>query len=333
MGYSAEVITRARRLLEANNAQIQAQEQARLRDAYAKVPRLKEIDNQLRSTMVFAAQAAFARGEEAHAIMEDAKQANMALQQERKALADANFGPGYFEQDTLCESCGGTGYIGSTMCHCLEELCRQEQKKEVSLLSCGQCRFEDFRLDYYPDRKDADYDANIRTAMTNVYKVCKQYAEEFPGQTRNLLFSGDTGLGKTFLSACIATTVTDKGYSVAYESAQHLFNWLEKARFTGDPEQKALAEAQCAKYTTCDLLIVDDLGTELSGQFVTAALYTLLNDRLLSGKNTIISTNLRNEELESRYSSQILSRLRGNYRRVVFLGDDIRVLKNKGVLR
>lgn len=333
MGYSAEVITRARRLLETTNAEMQSRQAARLKSAYARVPRLKEIDNQLRRTMVLAAQAAFARGNEAHAIMEDAKQANMALQQERKALADTNFGPGYFEKDTLCESCGGTGYIGSTMCHCLEELCRQEQKKEVSLLSCGQCRFEDFRLDYYPDRPDSRYNANSRITMAKVYNLCKQYAEDFPGQTKNLLFSGDTGLGKTFLSACIATTVTDKGYSVTYESSQHLFNQLEKARFASDPEQRALAEAQCARYTNCDLLIIDDLGTELSGQFVTAALYTLINDRLLSEKSTIVSTNLGNQALADRYSSQIVSRLRGNYQWVLFVGDDIRLLKNSSVLR
>lgn len=328
MGYSAEVIQRARRQLEANNTEAQSREAARLKSAYERVPRIREIDSQLRRTMVMAAQAAFAKGDEAHAIMEQAKNANMALQAERKALSDAHFGPGYFEQDVLCACCGGSGYIGSTMCHCLEALCRQEQKKEVSLLSCGQSHFADFRLDLYPDRKVSGSDYSIRSVMSKTYDMCKSYADQFPAEPKNLLFSGDTGLGKTFLSACIATAVTDKGYSVAYESAPHLFTWLEKARFTSDPEQKAQAEAHCARYASCDLLIVDDLGTELAGQFVTAALYTLINDRLLANKSTIVSTNLSTEELSNRYSSQVQSRLRGNFRRVTFVGDDIRLLKN-----
>lgn len=333
MGYSAEVVKRARRQLESDNNQIQAQAELQRSNAYAQVPRLKEIDNQLRRTMVMAAQAAFAQGDQAHQIMEQARQENMALQQERKELADAHFGPAYFEQYQLCDNCGGTGYIGSTMCHCLEALCRQEQKKEVSLLSCGQCSFEDFRLDFYPDRNVPGTNVNMRAVMAQNLKNCKEYAENFPNGEKNLLFSGDTGLGKTFLSACIATTVTDRGFSVVYESAPHLFTQLEKARFATDPEERAQAEEQCSKYTNCDLLIVDDLGTELSGQFVTAALYALVNDRLLADKATMISTNLGSDALQGRYSPQILSRLRGNYRRVTFVGEDIRVAKNQGHLK
>ena len=141
-----------------------------------------------------------------------------------------------------------------------------------------------------------------------------------------MLFSGDTGLGKTFLSACIARQVADSGYSVVYESAGHLFSKMERAKFGGDEE----AQREIRKYSDCDLLIVDDLGTEMGGQFTTAARYTLINDRLLAGKPMIISTNLNTEDIEKRYSSQIASRLRGSFRRVAFLGDDIRLKKNWG---
>lgn len=327
MGYSAEVMARARRQLEADNAQRQNMAAARLEKAYKQVPRLQQIDSQMRRSMVLAAQAAFARGQEAKAIMEEAKQANLALQQERQQLAQEHFAPGYFEEFALCPRCGGNGYIGTAMCDCLQALCRQEQKKEVSLLSCGASRFEDFKLEYYPDRPDPQNGYNPRLIMAKNYENCKKYAEDFPGDGENLLFSGNTGLGKTFLSACIATVVTDKGYSVAYESAAHLFSWLEKARFANDPDQRAQAQAQADRYTDCDLLIIDDLGTELASQFVTAALYTLLNDRLLAKKNTIVSTNLDNESMAERYSPQILSRLRGSFRRYAFVGDDIRLLR------
>lgn len=333
MGYSNEVIQRARRQLENANNQAKSQSHRRLMEAYDRVPRIREIDGLLRRSMVLAAQAAFAKAEEAQQIMEDAKTANLALQEERRQLVSANFAPGWLDEDGICDRCGGTGYIGSTMCGCLDALCRAQQKKEVSLLSCGANRFEDFKLEYYPDRILPGTQFNIRDCMAKTLETCRQYAARFPAEQSNLLFSGNTGLGKTFLSACIAAEVTEKGCSVAYESAPHLFAQLEKARFAADPEQRAQAEAQCSRYTDCDLLILDDLGTELSGQFVTAALYSLINDRILLGKATIISTNLDNKEIESRYSPQILSRIRGNFRRVSFVGDDIRVLKNCGGLQ
>ena len=143
----------------------------------------------------------------------------------------------------------------------------------------------------------------------------------------NLLFIGGTGLGKTFLSACIARAVADRGYSVVYETAGHLFSKLEQAKFGGSEE----ARREIAKYNTCDLLILDDLGTEMPGQFVTAALYGLLNDRLLANKPMVISTNLNVDELTRRYSPQIASRLHGSFNRLTFVGEDIRVLKNRGL--
>ena len=162
--------------------------------------------------------------------------------------------------------------------------------------------------------------------MEKTLQTCRRYAYSFTEKSENLLFSGDTGLGKTFLSACIARTVADRGYSVVYESAGHLFTNLERAKFSGDES----AREDIRKYSQCDLLIVDDLGTEMPGQFTTAALYALVNDRLLTGKPMIVSTNLTIDELSRRYSPQILSRLRGSFRRVAFIGEDIRVLKNRG---
>jgi DNA replication protein DnaC len=158
--------------------------------------------------------------------------------------------------------------------------------------------------------------------MERTYQVCRNYAENFTAKSGNLLFSGDTGLGKTFLSACIARTVSDKGYSVVYESAGHLFANLERAKFSGDEDARRESE----RYTACELLIVDDLGTEMPGQFTTAALYTLINDRILAGKATIVSTNLNVEDFTKRYNPQIASRLR-SFTRLAFVGDDIRLKK------
>ena len=327
MGYSIEVVRRARERLAQARSDRERENREHLALAYEQQPRLREIDRQLRMTMAGAARAAFAGGE-ALKLMEQAKAENLALQREREQIVKSSFEEGFLDEMPICPVCSGTGYVGSTMCDCLAELCRQEQKKELTFLSAGRESFDQFRLDYYSDKPTA---AGFvpRVIMDKTYQTCRRYAFGFHPKAGNLLFSGNTGLGKTFLSACIARAVADQGYSVVYESAGKLFQTLEKARFEGNDENRRAA----AKYSECDLLIVDDLGTELPGQFVTAALYSLINDRLLESRPTIISTNLNEEELVRRYNPQIASRLRGSYRRVAFVGDDIRLLKNRGVLR
>ena len=327
MGYSAEVLQRARARLAAAKADRESENQQHLTEAYERVPRLQEIDRQLRMTMAMAAQAAFVNGGDAMQAMEAVKQKNLSLQQERQQLAHLYFEEGFLDDSPICDHCGGSGYVGATMCECLQELCRQEQKKELTLLNVGRETFDQFRLDYYPERMDPKLGVSIRSVMEKTFQTCRKYAHTFTEKSGNLLFSGDTGLGKTFLSACIARTVADRGYSVVYESAGHLFAKLERAKFENDES----AREETKKYTACDLLIIDDLGTEMGGQFVSAALYTLINDRLLAGKPMIVSTNLNSDDLSRRYSSQIASRLRGSFIRVAFLGEDIRVKKNWGL--
>lgn len=327
MAYSAEVVKRARARLAQAKEDRESENRQHLAVAYARVPRIQEIDIQLRRTMAQAAQAAFLQGNDGRELLEKARLENLELQQERAILAMENFEEGYLDDSPICDKCGGSGYIGSNMCECLTELCRQEQKKEVSVLSGSREAFNQFRLDYYPDRIDPKYGASPRTIMERNLKICRTYALTFAPSAGNLLFVGGTGLGKTFLSACIARTVADRGYSVVYESAGHLFGKLEQAKFS--PSEETRREA--ARFTDCDLLILDDLGTEMPGQFVTAAFYTLLNDRILAGKPMVISTNLNIDEAARRYSPQIASRLQGSFQGLTFVGEDIRILKNRGL--
>ena len=326
MAYSPEIIQRARRRLEEKKADKESVYRQHLQQAYAQLPRLREIDIQLRQSMAQAARAAFTEGADAVAAMEQVKKENLALQCEYGTLVQANFAPGFLDDSPICPHCGGNGYVGSTMCSCLAMLCLEEQRQQIANLTTGAERFSAFRLDYYPDRIDRDYGTSPRFIMEKTLNYCKQYAASFLPGCGNLLFIGGTGLGKTFLSACIANEVTEKGYSVAYESAPQLFAKLEKNRFSPDEQSRLQAD----KFAQCDLLIIDDLGTEMPGSFVTAALYSLVNDRLLSGKSMIISTNLLTEEIAVRYSPQIASRLQGAFKRFAFVGEDIRVLKNRG---
>ncbi len=321
VAYSSDVVRRAQQRLAEMKSERESQQWRRLNQAYTQVPRIKEIDLLLRRNMSVAAQSVFSGS--AQSVMEEVKAQSLALQKERDELIRANFQPGYIDESPICAKCGGAGYIGSTMCSCLGDLCRQEQLRELSLLNCGEGRFEDFRLDYYPDAYEPRLGTSPRSLMEGNLGRCKRFAENFG--SGNLLFVGTTGLGKTFMSACIARAVAEKGFSVSYEPAGQLFSKLEKNRFSPTEESRQQVE----KLSNCDLLIIDDLGTELPGNFVTAALYNLLNDRLLSGKPMVISTNLLSSEIAQRYSPQIASRLHGEFTGLWFEGNDIRVLKNK----
>ena len=321
MPYSSEILGRARQRLERENAERSSRYNARLEQAYREIPHLRQMENQMKQNMSQAVQSAFAGDTQK---MAQAKKENEALQAQWNSLVAAHFPEGYLQEPT-CPHCGGLGYVGKQMCRCLEELCRQEQLAKVQSLACGQGEFSDFRLDYYSDRVDPKFGISPRALMEQNLRSAQRFAQQFRG---NLLLVGGTGLGKTFLSACIATAATRQGYSVTYESASRLFSNLEKHRFNGNEETLQVA----SRYEECDLLLIDDLGTELSGQFVTAALYSLVNDRLLAGKPTVISTNLSVDGIRERYSAQIASRLQGNYQTLAFLGEDIRVLKNRGVL-
>ena len=327
MAYSAEIVKRARARLAQAKEDRESENRQHLAIAYARVPRIREIDMELRRTMAQAAQAAFLQGSDGRDLLEKARLANLELQQERAILARENFEEGYLDESPICDNCGGSGYVGTNMCECLLELCRQEQKKEITILSGGRESFAQFKLDYYPDRIDPKYGASPRTIMDRNFQYVRRYALTFSPASDNLLFVGGTGLGKTFLAACVARAVADRGYSVVYETASHLFSKLEQAKFSPNDENRREAE----KMTACDLLIIDDLGTEMPGQFTTAALYSLLNDRLIAGKPMLITTNLNKDEMTRRYSPQIASRIYGGFVGKSFVGEDIRILKNRGL--
>ena len=321
MGYSEQVLRRARERLEQAKQERERENEAHRREAYARYPRLQEIDRELQMTMAQLMAATLRRGEDPTEAIGQIREKNLALQREREWILEAgDFEEGYLDDAPICAKCGGTGYEGNQMCSCLRELCRQEQKKELtSLLGSGRESFESFRLDVYSDLYDEKLGVSPRKLMQSNFNICRRYAQNFTPQAGNLLFSGATGLGKTFLSACIARQVADRGYSVVYETAIRLFSDFESEKFGGE-EQRGLSR----KYLACDLLIIDDLGTEMTTQFTISALYNVVNTRMMENRATIISTNLAPETLDGRYSPQIASRVLGTYRLLKFAGSDIR---------
>lgn len=323
MAYSEQILRRARERLEQAKAERERENDAHRNAAYARYPRLAEIDRELRMTMTQLMATALRQGEDPTQAIAQIREKNLALQREREWILEAGeFEDGYLDETPVCAKCSGSGYVGSQMCSCLRELCRQEQKKELtSLLGSGRETFDSFRLDVYPDTYDPKLGTSPRQLMKSNYNICRKYAQSFGAGSGSLLFSGATGLGKTFLSACIARQVADRGCSVVYDTAIRLFSDFEAEKFGASQEEN---RGRSRKYLECDLLIIDDLGTEMTTQFTISALYHLLNTRMMENRATIISTNLADNEIENRYNPQIASRIIGTFRLVQFVGEDIR---------
>ena len=322
MSYSEQVIRRAQARLSQEKADRESENAARIEHIYEKYPRLKEIDVAMRHSVAKAVRVAFQKGGDPAAAIEAIKHENLALQREREWILEVNeLDESMLEPTPVCPQCGGSGYMGAVMCECLRELCRQEQKKELSSLLGGRETFDSFRLDYYPTERDAKTGEVPRALMETTFQNCKNYAYSFSSKSPSLLFTGSPGLGKTFLSACIARTVADNGYSVVYDTAGKLFSDFETAKFGSDRNDLT------QKYLQCDLLIIDDLGTEMTTQFTLSVLYQVINTRLMEEKPVIISTNLSTAAIKQRYPGPIASRLLGVYHLCPFLGTDIRAIK------
>jgi len=323
MAIDGKLLRGARNALENKRKEQTEQRDRRAYEVYKKSPRIKEIDTSLRATM--AELIGIALGGEATAELSDIKARNIRLQNERKSeLGKAGFSEDYLDEKFYCNECKDTGYINAKMCRCLSELYKEEQKASLSnLFKLGSETFDSFDLSYYDDTPSFDTGISPRSSMKLVYDTCLEYARKFGSKSMNLFFCGAPGLGKTFLSASIARIVADNGFSVVYDIAGAMFSKFEDAKFSKTDSLEETRD-EIKRYLECDLLIIDDLGTEMTTVFTVSVLYDIINTRLVSNKKTIVSSNLTIDELTCRYSQQIMSRLEGEYQVLMFYGDDIR---------
>lgn len=326
MSYDGKIMRRALARFSEDKQRRQNQADQRRRALFAQEPRLAEIDRELRGTMSRIISSALRRGTDPVPAIRVIRDDNLSLQRERRELLEKlGYPADYLEERPRCPLCGDTGYRDGRVCSCLQSYYAREQIQELSrMLDVGSQSFETFRLDYYsPDR--GSLSRSPRETMEHHLAVCRRYADRFGQEGGNLLLFGAPGLGKTFLSACIARVVSEDGYSVVYDTASHIFSLLEDAKFRRGDED----DEETRRLDQCDLLIIDDLGTEMNSTFVQSALYQLINGRLLSMKSTIISTNLTPEDIGRRYSQQVYSRIEGEYTILPFIGTDIRQLKRQ----
>lgn len=329
MAYDGRIMRRALQRFDEDRQAREKQFQERRERIFRQEPRLKEIEGELHATMSHIIAGALRRGTDPRPAVAHLRDENLSLQAEkRKLLADMGLPEDSLDEKPLCPLCGDTGYRGERVCRCLRDYYAREQQKELSrMLDLGNQSFDTFSLDWYSDERAEGQKKSARQHMEErVYETCVQFAHRFGKQPMNLLMFGAPGLGKTHLSAAIAREVSGEGWSVVYDTATQIFDRFESRKFGRDDEESS---NDVERIINCDLLILDDLGTEMTTSFVQSALYQIVNTRLLEKRSTIISTNLTPDRIAQRYSPQLASRLEGEYELLPFVGQDIRKQKKE----
>lgn len=315
MGYSKSVYERADRILSERRLSARRKAEKAQLAFYASNPRAKEIEEELTHTFTNIARATLSGDRNK---LFEIKEQNLKLQNELSQLYSA---AGISQEDLkpkyTCPHCDDKGNIDGKLCDCYINLLKQiacDDLNRRSPLSLSD--FESFDLSYYPD--------DCRQKMSNIFDYCRLYAENFSSDSDSLIMTGGTGLGKTHLALAIANEVIKKGKGVIYISAPGMVSALEEFQFGREaPEEEITPKL----LSDCDLLIIDDLGTEFLNNFSRGAIYNVFNSRITRGKPTIISTNLSFSELEKNYTDRFVSRVMGYCRRLNFEGSDIRIQK------
>lgn len=297
--------------------------ETRIAEVYSQNARLQEIDDTISSCSISQAKKLL---EGDSCALSDLKQQIASLKEEKAALLCAlGYPKDYFTPPYHCKDCRDTGYINNKRCHCFKQAAIDlvyTQSNIKNILATEN--FTHFSYDYFSDeQKDPATGLSSLAGMQRAVRESHCFIDAFDDSFQNLFFYGDTGVGKTFLSNCIAKELLDSGHSVIYFTAFGLFDIFQKNVF--DKNTDAIAAHQ--NIFDCDLLIIDDLGTEMSNSFTVSQLFLCLNERLLRKKSTIISTNLSMNQLADTYSERTFSRVFSNYTMIKLFGDDIRIKK------
>lgn len=296
----------------------------RKEEVYQEIPRIEEIDREIADISI--AQAKKLIEGDSNALVELKKSLTSLSDEKLELLKSNHFPENYLQPIYDCPDCKDTGYKpNGEKCHCfiqasIDLLYTQSNIRDI----LEEENFNTFSYDYFSDEVDPRTGNSPRDVITKAVEISKDFIRKFSYEYQNILLCGNTGTGKTFLTNCIAKEILESSYSVLYFSATQLFEQLGKATFSKNAENNSTIQADI---TECDLLIIDDLGTELTNAFVATALFTCLNERHLRKKSTIISTNLSLTDIRDKYSERISSRITLDYQIVRLQGDDIRIKK------
>ena len=315
MGYNKEVYSRVKAEYATKYTKAQSEADARRMELYAILPEVQALDLLLSRTGMDIMGAILMGGADTQKKIGEIREKNRQLQEKRDAILIANGYPAnYTDVRYECEACGDSGYVGQKMCACMRRALTMASYESSGLGALiGTQKFGNFSLDYYQ--------GTDRDRAGAAHKHLKAFAESFGKETyRNYLLLGGTGLGKTHLSTAVTEEVIGRGFDVFYVTAVGMLGDFESKRFGSDTDR----QKDLSRYYEADLLIVDDLGTEIVNQFTLSCLYDVLNVRINTHRSTMINTNLSKKELEDKYNERITSRLFGEYYPLLFTGSDIR---------
>ena len=298
---------------------LRAEEEAKLRRAevHLSIPEVERLDETLSSTG-FNIFDAILRGDNSAVAAERAKNAEL-LKKRGELLAAAGYPKDYTDIHYECQECGDTGVIEHRMCKCfIKKLVAAGLESSGMKDLVEKQSFDNFEFSYYT--------GEALQRIKTIFDIAKKYAYGFEAEkSGNIIMMGNTGLGKTHLSSAMGGVIIEKGNDVCYTTSSGMFSDFEMSRFGSSMSSDATGETD--KYYTCDLLIIDDLGTEVVNQFTASCLYDVINMRLNRKKATIINTNFTRDEMRKKYQDRITSRIFGEYTVLPFIGNDIREQK------
>lgn len=314
-----------------NQIENRAISQSRKEEIYKKIPRIAEIDQTIAFSSIDAVRTKLKSGTDSTVSI---KERNQALIAEKTDLLKTHGYPAdYLKPIYTCPLCQDTGRVGSQYCTCFKQAAISLLYRQSTLEQILETEnFEHFDLNYYPKEKDGTHPYTPYENMSNILNKIKSFIELFDKDGGNLLFYGETGLGKTYLSNCIAKALLDTQHTVLYQTAIHLFEDVCGDVIMKKGQNPGSQETYRYLYS-CDLLIIDDLGTEFTNSFVSSELYDILNTRMREKKSTVISTNLNLQELTERYSDRIATRIFAEYKVFNFYGDNIRLAKRRKAIQ
>ena len=320
MPYSNEIYRKAERLLEKrrDNALMKADAQKeKIRNA---LPEIDEIQRQLSNIGMEISRLYFFQGDVNEKVDELRKKSEALIKKRGEILVKNGYKETALSPEFVCPVCEDRGFIGGRLCNCHRQILKDLMRVEVGKWApLDSCTFDNFSLEYYSD-KPLEESVVPRERAEKILEATMKYAQNFSKDSKNLIFLGGTGLGKTHLSLAIANVVINRGCSVCYGTSQNICEELISQSFGRDGDYYYTK----ARVLESDLLILDDLGTEVDGKYNISEIYNIINSRILSGRPTIISTNLDWNELLEKYDQRVTSRLNGEYTKMKFFGTDIR---------
>lgn len=303
----------------------------RIAEVHQQLPRIAEIDDEIRDLSIDAALA----HEEPVVQSQLSSHIHALIDEKYRILSQAGYPDDYLSAIYTCPICKDTGYVGQEPCTCLKQRLIKRQYLNSNLgPNLAQENFDTFCSDYYSNEPDGIHELTPRANIENIYQSLHQfiaginaYFQGDASKKGNILFQGGTGVGKTFLSKCVAKELLELGYTVLYLPAGALFEQISDAVM--NKQQFPNSQELYQTIQQCDILMIDDLGTEFTNQFTASSFYTLVNNRLLQRKSTVISTNLSLTELRQHYSERIFSRICDSYMIYTIYGEDIRFIRRR----